>query len=46
MTALYMAGGPTANGSMRNVQVKRNGQTVATFDVYDYALRGDASKKS
>lgn len=43
MTALYMAGGPTALGSMRNVQVKRNGQTVATLDIYDYALRGDAS---
>lgn len=43
MTALYMAGGPTANGSMRDVQVKRNGQTVARLDVYDYALHGDAS---
>jgi polysaccharide biosynthesis/export protein len=43
MNALYMAGGPTASGSMRNVQVKRNGQTVATLDIYDYALRGDAS---
>jgi protein involved in polysaccharide export with SLBB domain len=43
MTALYMAGGPTVNGSLRNVQVMRNGQTVATLDVYDYALHGDAS---
>lgn len=43
MTALYLAGGPTERGSMRNVQVKRNGQTVATLDVYDYATRGDAS---
>jgi len=43
MNALYMAGGPTASGSMRNVQVKRNGQTVATLDIYDYALRGDGS---
>lgn len=44
MTALYEAGGPTETGSMRNVQVKRNGETVATFDVYDYAVRGDASR--
>jgi protein involved in polysaccharide export with SLBB domain len=44
MTALYMAGGPTSNGSMRNVQVRRNGQIAATLDVYDYALHGDASK--
>jgi polysaccharide biosynthesis/export protein len=43
MTALYAAGGPTAAGSMRNVQVKRNGQTVAQLDIYDYALSGDAS---
>ena len=43
MNALYLAGGPTENGSMRAVQVKRNGETVATLDVYDYALSGDAS---
>jgi polysaccharide biosynthesis/export protein len=43
MTALYLAGGPTTSGSMRNVLIRRNGQTVATLDVYDYALRGDAS---
>ena len=43
MNALYLAGGPTGNGSMRAVQVKRNGETVATLDIYDYALRGDAS---
>ena len=44
MTALYMAGGPTENGSMRNVMVRRNGQVIGTLDVYDYALRGDASR--
>jgi protein involved in polysaccharide export with SLBB domain len=43
LTALYMAGGPTANGTMRNVEVRRNGKVVATLDVYDYALRGDAT---
>jgi protein involved in polysaccharide export with SLBB domain len=43
MTALYEAGGPTESGSMRNVQVRRNGQVIATMDVYDYALHGDAS---
>lgn len=44
ITALYAAGGPTANGSVRNVQIKRSGTTVATLDLYDYLLRGDASK--
>lgn len=43
MTALYAAGGPTSSGSMRNVQVKRNGQLVGQLDLYDYALSGDAS---
>ncbi|HEX4683674.1 MAG TPA: SLBB domain-containing protein, partial [Gemmatimonadaceae bacterium] len=42
MTALYMAGGPTGNGSMRNVQVNRGGETVGTLDVYDYALHGNS----
>ena len=43
MNALYLAGGPTVSGSMRQVQVKRNGDLVGTMDVYDYALHGDAS---
>jgi polysaccharide biosynthesis/export protein len=43
MTALYAAGGPTENGSMRAVEVHRSGQVVATLDVYDYAMHGDAS---
>jgi polysaccharide biosynthesis/export protein len=41
MTALYAAGGPTANGSMREVVVRRNGAVVGTLDLYDYLLRGD-----
>ena len=44
LAALELAGGPTANGSLRAVEVKRGGQTVAVLDFYDYALRGDASK--
>jgi protein involved in polysaccharide export with SLBB domain len=43
LTALYAAGGPSDRGSLRNVQVRRGGKTVATLDVYDYLLRGDAS---
>ena len=42
--ALLMAGGPTEIGSMRNVQLKRKGQTVTTFDLYDLLLKGDKSK--
>jgi protein involved in polysaccharide export with SLBB domain len=45
LTALYAAGGPTENGSLRTVEVRRAGGKVAsTLDVYDYLLRGDASR--
>lgn len=43
LTALYAAGGPTANGSLRALQIRRNGRVVSTIDLYDYLLRGDAS---
>src|ERR1019366_7952761 len=43
LTALYAAGGPSDIGSLRNISVRRGGKTVATLDVYDYLLRGDAS---
>lgn len=38
--ALYSAGGVTDLGSIRNICVARNGNTVATVDVYDYILKG------
>jgi polysaccharide export outer membrane protein len=41
LNALYAAGGPTERGGMRQVAVQRAGETVATFDLYDYLLRGD-----
>lgn len=41
LNALYAAGGPTERGSLRQVRVERQGRTVATFDLYDYLLRGD-----
>ncbi|MHB1223865.1 MAG: SLBB domain-containing protein [Gemmatimonadaceae bacterium] len=44
LTAIYAAGGPTANGSLRQVQVRRGDRLVATLDVYDYLLRGDPGR--
>jgi polysaccharide export outer membrane protein len=44
VTALFAAGGPSANGSMRDVQIKRAGRLVGSIDLYDYLLRGDASR--
>lgn len=40
LTALYAAGGPTANGSFRRVEIRRGDQLVDTFDIYDYLLAG------
>jgi protein involved in polysaccharide export with SLBB domain len=42
--ALIAAGGPSKNGSMREVQLLRNGKVVESVDLYDFFLRGDRSK--
>ena len=39
---LFQAGGVSDIGSMRNIQVKRSGELVATLDVYELLLSGDA----
>jgi polysaccharide export outer membrane protein len=44
LNALFTSGGPDATGSMRNIQLKRSGATVATFDLYDVLVRGDKSQ--
>ena len=41
LNALFASGGPAPVGSLRDIQVKRNGQTVDHFDMYDLLLRGD-----
>ena len=41
--ALVLGGGVARVGSLRNVQLKRQGRTVATLDLYDMLLRGDTS---
>ena len=38
--ALYMAGGPNDIGTLRNVQVYRNGKLISNVDVYDFLLNG------
>jgi protein involved in polysaccharide export with SLBB domain len=43
LNALYEAGGPTVNGSFRQVEVHRKGKLADSLDIYDYLLRGDAS---
>ena len=42
--ALIVGGGVSLVGSLRNVQLKRSGQTVVALDLYDLLLRGDSSR--
>ena len=41
--ALVKAGGPSAAGSFRDIQLRRGRTAVATFDFYDLLLKGDRS---
>ena len=43
VNGLMQAGGPSAAGSFRQIQLRRAGKTVARFDTYDLLLRGDKS---
>ena len=38
--ALYLAGGITEIGTLRNIKVSRGGKIVSKIDVYDYILNG------
>ncbi|MDB0718783.1 SLBB domain-containing protein [Bacteroides xylanisolvens] len=39
--ALYRAGGVSDIGSLRNVQLVRNGKNIATIDVYQFIMKGN-----
>jgi polysaccharide biosynthesis/export protein len=38
---LYQAGGPSKNGSYRNISVIRDNKVIRTMDFYDFLLRAD-----
>ena len=44
LNALFAAGGPGKNGTLRDIRLMRQGQTVHTLDLYDLLLRGDKSQ--
>lgn len=44
VNALFAAGGPSKTGTMRDIELKRNGKLVSTLDLYDLLLDGDKSK--
>ena len=41
--ALFVSGGVKKIGSLRNIQLKRDGRLITTLDLYDLLLRGDNS---
>jgi protein involved in polysaccharide export with SLBB domain len=43
VNALFASGGPTPQGSMRHIQLKRGGKVVIDYDLYDLLQRGDKS---
>jgi polysaccharide export outer membrane protein len=43
LNALFYAGGPKPQGSLRDIQLKRGGKTIDHFDLYDVLLHGDKS---
>ena len=43
INALLASGGVKYSGSLRNLQLKRDGNVVTTLDLYDVLLRGDTT---
>lgn len=44
VNAIFASGGPTPQGSLRHIQVRRDGDTITDFDFYDLVIKGDKSK--
>jgi protein involved in polysaccharide export with SLBB domain len=43
INTVFASGGPSLKGSLRQIQLKRNGST-SELDLYDFLLKGDKSK--
>lgn len=41
--ALHLAGGPSKNGTYRNIELIRNNQVIKYIDIYDFLVKGDQS---
>ncbi len=41
VNAVIRAGGPSASGSFRNIQLRRGGRVITTYDLYDLLVKGD-----
>jgi len=42
--ALFVSGGPSIEGSLRVIELRRDGAVVTRFDLYDLLIRGDKTK--
>ena len=42
--ALFACGGPSAQGSLRHIELRRDGKTVTDFDLYALLIHGDKSQ--
>ncbi|MDB5038355.1 MAG: polysaccharide biosynthesis protein [Bacteriovoracaceae bacterium] len=45
INALFHAGGPTKNGSLRNIQILRNNQVIEKVDLYDFLISGISARQ-
>jgi protein involved in polysaccharide export with SLBB domain len=44
VNAVFASGGPSPQGSLRHIQVRRDGKTITDFDFYDLLIYGDKTK--
>jgi protein involved in polysaccharide export with SLBB domain len=44
VNAVFASGGPTPQGSLRHIQVRRDGAIITDFDFYDLLTKGDKSR--
>lgn len=44
VNAVFASGGPAPQGSLRHIQLRRDGATISDFDFYDLLIKGDKSK--
>ena len=44
VNAIFASGGAAAQGSLRHIQLRRDGKTISDFDFYDLLINGDKSR--
>lgn len=42
--AIFASGGPSLRGSLRHIELKRDGKTIADFDMYSLLIHGNKSE--